>query len=93
MTIATRIVGEAAISAGVARLFVSPQCGGSTGREIAKGLALLAPQDAAMPREKRSANRTQHVADFRLLRYGTAISASASKGLATEVIRPIDTAV
>ena len=93
MAIATRIVGEAANSAGIARLFVSAQGGGAASREIAEGLALLAPHDVAMPREKPRADGPHYVADFGSLRYGTAISASASKGLATEVIRPIETAV
>lgn len=79
--------------AGVARLFVSAQGGGATSRKIAEGLVLLAPHDVAMPREKRSADGPYDVADFRSMRYGTAISASASKGLATEVIRLIETAV
>lgn len=93
VAIAARIVGEAAISAGVARLFVSAERSGTAGREIAEGLALLASQDVAILREKRPAGGPHDVADFRSLRYGTVISASASKGLATEVIRPIETAV
>ena len=62
VTIATRIVGEAAISAGVARLFVSAQGGGAASGEIAEGLALLVPQDGAVAGQQFAADGAKDIA-------------------------------
>ena len=92
MAIATGVVGKPALPAGVASFFVAAEGGRPTGGQVAERLPLLAPHDRAVAGQQFAADGAKDIAYLRSCG-GTAIVASASKGLATEAIRSVDTAV
>ncbi len=92
MAIATGVVGKPALPAGVACFFVAAEGGRPTGGQVAEGLSLFAAQAGAVAGQQFSADGAKDIAYLRSCG-GTAIVASASKGLVTEAIRSVDTAV
>ncbi len=82
------------MSARIAGFFMASQRAGATGRQVLDRSPLFAAEHACVLSQELGADRAQHVADLRLAAgYGISIAASASKGLVTELIRSIETAV
>ena len=92
MAIATGVVGKPAMPAGVASFFVAAEGGRPTGGQVAERLSLFAAQDGAVAGQQFAADGAKDIAYLRSCG-GTAIVASASKGLVIEAIRSVDTAV
>jgi len=94
VAVAARIVREAAMATGVARFFVSAQRGGAAGGEVLDRTALFAADYMGVSMQEFGSRRAKHVANLGLgAVYAVSIVASASKGLVTDMIRSVDTAV
>ena len=94
VAIAARVVREAAMAAGVARFFVSAQRGGATGRQVLDRTALFAAKYLGVSLQEFGSRRAKYVANLgRRAVYTVSIVASASKGLVTDMMRSVDTAV